>query len=82
MLVSSGVRRVREADREYATWLTDLRAVCTAAGVPLILDEVYTGFRLAPRGAQDYFGVLALAVLAVLALVALRRGRRLTPASS
>jgi glutamate-1-semialdehyde 2,1-aminomutase len=59
VLVSSGVRRVREADQEYARWLADLRSVCTAAGVPLILDEVYTGFRLAPRGAQDYFGVQA-----------------------
>jgi glutamate-1-semialdehyde 2,1-aminomutase len=27
--------------------------------VPLIFDEVYTGFRLAPGGAQDYFGVRA-----------------------
>jgi glutamate-1-semialdehyde 2,1-aminomutase len=25
--------------------------------VPLIFDEVYTGFRLAPSGAQDYFNV-------------------------
>jgi len=27
--------------------------------VPLIFDEVYTGFRLAPGGAQKYFGVRA-----------------------
>ena len=26
-------------------------------GIPLIFDEVYTGFRLAPGGAQAYFGV-------------------------
>ena len=27
--------------------------------MPLIFDEVYTGFRLAPGGAQEYFGVQA-----------------------
>src|SRR5712692_10659887 len=27
--------------------------------IPLIFDEVYTGFRLAPGGAQEYFGVPA-----------------------
>ncbi len=36
-----------------------LRLVCSAAGVPLVFDEVYTGFRLAAGGAQEYFGVRA-----------------------
>jgi glutamate-1-semialdehyde 2,1-aminomutase len=36
-----------------------LREVCTAGGIPLIFDEVYTGFRLAQGGAQEYFGVPA-----------------------
>src|SRR5262249_40184702 len=40
-------------------WLERLRAVCTARGVVLIFDEVFTGFRLAPGGAQEYFGVRA-----------------------
>ena len=35
------------------------RAVCTKCDVPLIFDEVYTGFRLAPGGGQEYFGVRA-----------------------
>jgi glutamate-1-semialdehyde 2,1-aminomutase len=47
-------------DREaYAAWLRELRAVCTERGIPLIFDEVFTGFRLAPGGAQEYFGVRA-----------------------
>jgi len=48
------------ADREaYSAWLQQLRAVCTARGIVLIFDEVFMGFRLAPGGAQEYFGVRA-----------------------
>jgi glutamate-1-semialdehyde 2,1-aminomutase len=43
----------------YAAWLARLRAVCTERGIPLIFDEVFVGFRLAPGGAQEYFGVRA-----------------------
>ncbi len=43
----------------YADWLRELRAVCTARGIVLIFDEVFLGFRLAPGGAQEYFGVKA-----------------------
>jgi glutamate-1-semialdehyde 2,1-aminomutase len=43
----------------YADWLRRLRAVCTERGIPLVFDEVFTGFRLAPGGAQEYFGVRA-----------------------
>lgn len=43
----------------YTAWLQQLRAVCSARGIVLILDEVFTGFRLAPGGAQEYFGVHA-----------------------
>jgi glutamate-1-semialdehyde 2,1-aminomutase len=47
-------------DREaYTAWLRRLRAVCSARGIALIFDEVFVGFRLAPRGAQEYFGVRA-----------------------
>ena len=41
----------------YTAWLQELRAVCTAAGVALIMDEVFVGFRLGERGAQGYFNV-------------------------
>jgi glutamate-1-semialdehyde 2,1-aminomutase len=47
-------------DREaYTEWLRRLRAVCTERKIVLIFDEVFTGFRLAPGGAQEYFGVRA-----------------------
>jgi glutamate-1-semialdehyde 2,1-aminomutase len=43
----------------YTTWLQSLREVCTARNIALIFDEVFVGFRLAPGGAQEYFGVRA-----------------------
>ena len=47
-------------DREaYTAWLHTLREVCTQRGIVLIFDEVFLGFRLAPGGAQAYFGVKA-----------------------
>jgi glutamate-1-semialdehyde 2,1-aminomutase len=47
-------------DREaYAAWLGRLREVCTRRGIVLIFDEIFVDFRLAPGGAQEYFGVRA-----------------------
>lgn len=43
----------------YTAWLKQVRAVCTERGIVLIFDEVFLGFRLAPGGAQEYFGVRA-----------------------
>ena len=43
----------------YTAWLQRLRAVCTEQNIVLIFDEVFVGFRLTERGAQDYFGVRA-----------------------
>lgn len=43
----------------YARWLQELRRVCSERGIVLIFDEVMVGFRLAPGGAQEYFGVKA-----------------------
>jgi len=59
---SSLVDSARRAgfDREaYTAWLKRLRAVCSERGIVLIFDEVFLGFRLAPGGAQQYFGVKA-----------------------
>ena len=42
------------ADRQF---LQELRQVTRELGVFLIFDEVITGFRLAPGGAQEFFGV-------------------------
>lgn len=47
-------------DRDgYTSWLHSLRQVCSERGIVLIFDEVFVGFRLAPGGAQQYFGVQA-----------------------
>ena len=40
-------------------FLQSLRDLCDEFGSLLIFDEVITGFRLAPGGAQEYFGVRA-----------------------
>ncbi len=59
---SSLVDSARKAhfDRQaYADWLRQLRSVCGERGIVLIFDEVFVGFRLAPGGAQEYFGVRA-----------------------
>src|SRR3954467_3398274 len=57
-LVDSG--RSAHFDRAaYAEWLRRLRLVCTERKIVLIFDEVFVGFRLAPGGAQEYFGVRA-----------------------
>jgi glutamate-1-semialdehyde 2,1-aminomutase len=53
---SRGARFDRKA---YGEWLKSLREVCTERGIVLIFDEVFVGFRLAPGGAQEYFGVHA-----------------------
>ncbi|MGJ4900675.1 aminotransferase class III-fold pyridoxal phosphate-dependent enzyme [Bradyrhizobium sp. HKCCYLRH2060] len=47
-------------DREaYTAWLKQLREVCSERGIVLLFDEVFLGFRLAPGGAQEYFGITA-----------------------
>jgi len=41
-----------------AGYLEGVREACTRTGTILIFDEVITGFRLAPGGAQQRFGVM------------------------
>jgi glutamate-1-semialdehyde 2,1-aminomutase len=57
-LVDSG-RRAHFDRAAYTDWLKRLRAVCSERNIVLIFDEVFLGFRLAPGGAQEYFGVRA-----------------------
>lgn len=57
-LIDSG-RRARFDRAAYTAWLVQLRAACDDRGIALIFDEVFLGFRLAPGGAQEYFGVRA-----------------------
>jgi glutamate-1-semialdehyde 2,1-aminomutase len=55
----TGARRAGFERQAYAKWLKRLRQVCTERGIVLVFDEVFLGFRLAPGGAQEYFGVQA-----------------------
>ena len=57
-LVDSSRRAAFDRDA-YTAWLHQLRQVCSERGIVLIFDEVFVGFRLAPGGAQQYFGVKA-----------------------
>lgn len=41
----------------YRDWLVRLREVCSKAGIVLIFDEVFMGFRLARGGMAEAFGV-------------------------
>ncbi len=54
-----GSRKAAYDRQVYTEWLHKLRQACTDNGVVLIFDEVFLGFRLAPGGAQEYFGVKA-----------------------
>lgn len=57
-LIDSG--RSAGCDRAaYQAWLQSLREICSRRRIALIFDEVFVGFRLAPGGAQEYFGVRA-----------------------
>ena len=51
----SQICRFGETLDHYAVWLKELRKVCTESGVPLMFDEVYTGF---PHGPRRRAGVL------------------------
>ncbi len=49
----------RRPELQPGEFLRDLRELCTEIDVPLIFDEIITGFRTHPRGAQGWFGVQA-----------------------
>ncbi|MEI2579694.1 aminotransferase class III-fold pyridoxal phosphate-dependent enzyme [Scytonema sp. PRP1] len=42
---------------EYKTFLTELRDLCTDLNIPLVFDEVVTGFRVAYGGIQNVLGI-------------------------
>lgn len=46
-------------DEPRRGFLHDLRELCTRHGIVLIFDEMWTGFRIALGGAQEFFGVHA-----------------------
>lgn len=45
--------------KAYSRWLKQISEICIERSIVLIFDEVFTGFRLGYRGAQEYFGVQA-----------------------
>jgi glutamate-1-semialdehyde 2,1-aminomutase len=45
--------------QRYSQWLVSIREICSARGIVLIMDEVFTGFRLSYRGAQGFYGIQA-----------------------
>ena len=47
----------RHPDLQPVEFLRELRAMTAEAGVALIFDEVITGFRVHPAGAQGLFGI-------------------------
>jgi glutamate-1-semialdehyde aminotransferase len=49
----------RRPDLQPKEFLQELRRITTQHGIALIFDEVITGFRAAPGGAQEHFGVRA-----------------------
>jgi glutamate-1-semialdehyde 2,1-aminomutase len=58
-MLLTGERRAAFDKAGYAAWLRRLRQVCTERGIALVFDDVFLGFRLAPGGSQEYFGVAA-----------------------
>ena len=59
VLLDAKVRSTNDKIADYTAWLHKLRALTTKVGVPLMFDEVYTGFRMARNGAQEFYGVQA-----------------------
>jgi amino acid adenylation domain-containing protein len=49
----------RDPAVQPAAFLRELRALTTAYDIALIFDEVITGFRIHPGGAQHHFGIAA-----------------------
>jgi amino acid adenylation domain-containing protein len=49
----------RRPDLQPRAFLHKLRALTERLGIALVFDEIITGFRLCPGGAQEYFGVKA-----------------------
>jgi len=38
-------------------FLKEIRKITKENGIPLIFDEIVTGFRISPGGAQTHFGI-------------------------
>ncbi|MDF1741859.1 MAG: aminotransferase class III-fold pyridoxal phosphate-dependent enzyme [Verrucomicrobiales bacterium] len=49
----------RRPEFQPKEFIQELRAITTECGSAFVFDEVITGFRTGPKGAQEYFGVEA-----------------------
>ncbi len=58
MLIASS-RKAHYDKESYKKWLHQVREACDEKGIVLIMDEIFVGFRLAYRGAQEYFSIKA-----------------------
>ncbi|HEY0931433.1 MAG TPA: amino acid adenylation domain-containing protein [Gemmatimonas sp.] len=47
----------RNPELQPVAFVRELRALTERLGIPLIFDEIITGFRVHPRGAQGWYGV-------------------------
>jgi len=45
-------------DKPKNDFLYEVRDICTKNNILLIFDEMWTGFRMAPGGAQEYFNIV------------------------
>jgi len=59
VLLDAKMRKTIDRIGDYTDWLHELRATTAAYDIPLLFDEVYTGFRMAPGGAQEFYNVSA-----------------------
>ena len=50
-------RTVRFDREAYGKWLNGVARVCRERGIIFIVDDIFTGFRLAWGGAQEYFSL-------------------------
>ena len=61
-MLNSNIRKSRTntgLNDTYRLWLHKLRNMCTNKNIPLIFDEVYSGFRMGIKGGQEFYDINA-----------------------
>lgn len=59
VLMDAKVRETNDRIKDYKDWLHTIRALTKDLNIPLIFDEVYTGFRMRPGGGQEFYEIKA-----------------------
>mmetsp|Transcript_29245 Transcript_29245/g.78503 ORF Transcript_29245/g.78503 Transcript_29245/m.78503 type:complete len:419 (+) Transcript_29245:355-1611(+) len=57
VLMDSAMRKTNDRMQDYTNWLHRLRKVTAELDIPLVFDEVYTGFRMGQHGATEFYGM-------------------------